>query len=83
MICFVISAKKNCFLFWVWPTIPPFFVQIGPKKTIFKRFYQLFFRTNGFQHKLLILIESPSKFNWKSAKKSKVGVVFEIKFGPN
>ena len=33
----------------------PSFVQIGPKKTIFKRFYQLFFRTTGLQHKVLVL----------------------------
>ena len=60
-----------------------FSVQIGSKKTIFKRFYQLFFRTAGLQHKLLILIVSPNIFYWKSAKKSKVGVVFGAKFGPN
>ena len=55
----------------------PFFVQIGPIKTlIFKRCYQLFFRTTRLQHKFLILIESPNTFHWKSAKKSKVGVVF-------
>ena len=34
----------------------PFSVQIGFKKTIFKRIYQLFFRTVGLQHKLLTLI---------------------------
>ena len=39
-----------------------FSVQIGSKKTIFKRFYQLFFRTSGLQHKLLILIVSPNIF---------------------
>ena len=48
-------------------------MQIGPQKTIFKRFYQLFFRTNGLQHKLLKLIESPNIFNWKSAKKKQSG----------
>ena len=48
----------------------PIFVKIGPK------FYQLFFRTAGLQQKLLILIKSPNTFHWKSAKKSKVGVVF-------
>ena len=46
-------------------------------------FYQLFFRTAGLQHKLLILIVSPNIFHWKSAKESKVGVVFGAKFGPN
>ena len=55
----------------------PFFVQIGSQKTIFKRFYQLFFRTNGLQHKLLKLIESPNIFHFRNQpKKSKVGVVF-------
>ena len=65
----------------------PFLVQIGPQKTIFKRFYNIFFffffKTNGLQHKLLILTESPKIFQWKSAKKSKVGVVFGAKVGPN
>ena len=61
----------------------PFSVQIGSKKAIFKSFYQLFFRTAGLQHKLLILIVSPNIFHWKSAKESKVGVVFGAKFGPN
>ena len=61
----------------------PFFVQIGHKKTIFKKFYQLFFRTTGLQHKLLKLSESPNIFHWKSAKKGIVHVVFGVKFGPN
>ena len=60
----------------------PFPVQVESKKTIFKRFYQLFFRTAGLQHKLLILIVSPNIFHWKSAKKSKVGVIFEEILGP-
>ena len=63
----------------------PIFVKIGPKKRIFKTFYQLFFRTAGLQQKLLILIKSPNTFHWKSAKKSKVGVVsgkIETKVGP-
>ena len=47
----------------------PFLVQIGHTKTIFKKFYQPFLRTNGFQHKLLKSIESPNIFQWKSAKK--------------
>ena len=57
----------------------PFCLQIGRNKTIFKKFYQLFVRTTGLQHKLLKLIESINIFHWKSTKKSKVGVVF----GPN
>ena len=51
------------------------------QKTIFKRFYQRLFATTGLQHKLLKLIESPDIFHRKSAKKSKVGVVFGAKFG--
>ena len=35
------------------------------------------------QLKLLILIVSPNIFHWKSAKESKVGVVFGAKCGPN
>ena len=46
-------------------------MQIGPKKTIFKRLYQHFFRTSGLQDKLLISIESPNIFHWKPAKKVK------------
>ena len=53
------------------------------QKTIFKTFYQLFFGTTGLQPKLLILIESPNIFHWKSAKKSNVGVVGGVKCGPN
>ena len=56
--------------------------KLGPKKTIVKRFYQLFFRTTGLQHKLLILYPL-NIFDWKSAKKSKAGVVFGAKIGPN
>ena len=58
-------------------------MKIRPNKTIFKRFYQLFFKTTGLQHNLLILIESPNIFHWKSAKRSKVGPVFGAKFGQN
>ena len=60
---FILGVVHNDFLF----------VQIGPKKTIFKRFYQLFFKTSGLQHKLLILIESSNIFQWKSAKKKEGG----------
>ena len=60
-----------------------FSVQIGSKKTIFKRFYQFFFRTVGLQHTLLTLIVSPNVFHWKSAKKNKESVVFGEKFWPN
>ena len=68
MICFCYFCKKIVFISGVAHN-DPFYVQIGPQKTIFQRFYQHFFRTNGLQHKLLILIESPNIFHWKSAKK--------------
>ena len=80
--CYFYQKKKNFFILGVVNN-DPFSMQIGLKKTIFKRFYQLFFRTAGLQHKLLILIVSPNIFHWKSAKESKVGVVFGAKFGPN
>ena len=83
MICFCYFYQKKLFFVLGMTHNDPFFVQIGPKKTIFKWFYQLFFRTNRLQHKLLILIESPIIFHWKSAKRSRVGVVFGAKFGPN
>ena len=59
------------------------FVKIGSKKQLLERFYQLFFRTARLQHQvsLLISIESPNICHWKSANKSKVGVVFGAKFG--
>ena len=64
-------------MFSIWGVThsEPFFVQTGPKKTIFKRFYQHFFRTTRLQHKLLILIESHYIFHGKLAKKRKVVVV--------
>ena len=68
-----ISAKKNC-LFWVWPMGTPFLHKLGQNMIIF-RFQQISFRTNRFQLKFLILIESPDIFNYKTAKKIKVGVV--------
>ena len=69
-------------MFSIWGVThsEPFFVQIGPKKTIFKRFYQHFFRTTRLQHKLLILIESHYIFHWKLAKKRKVFVVCGVTF---
>ena len=82
MICFCYFCQKKFQILGVAHN-NPFSVQIGSKETIFKRFYQLFFRTAGLQHKLLILIVSPNIFHWKSAKESKVGVVFGAKFGPN
>ena len=81
---FVISAKKKFFLPpWAWPIMTPFRCKLGPKKQFLRGFTNLFlFKTAGLQHKLLILIVSPYIFHWKSAKNSKVGVVFGAKFGP-
>ena len=78
----LILSKKNFSVLGVAYN-DPFSVQIGSKKTIFKRFYQLFFRTAGLQHKLSILIVFPNIFHWKSAKESKLGMVFAANFGPN
>ena len=61
----------------------PFLCRLGPEKTIFKWFYQLFFITAELQRPLLILIESPNIFHGKSAKKRKVGVVLGKTLGPN
>ena len=79
MICFCYFYQKIFFILGVVHN-DPFSMQIGSKKTIFQRFYQLFFRTAGFQHKLLILIVSSNISHWKSVKESKVGVVFGPKF---
>ena len=49
------------------------FAQVGSKMVIFRGFSN-FFRTTGFQLKLL-LIESPKIFHWKPGKKIEVGVV--------
>ena len=57
-------------------------VQIGPEKQ-FLEVLPNFFGTTALQQKLLILIESPKIFHWKSTKKKKVGVVLGAKFGPN
>ena len=83
MICFCYFWQKNVFSILDVAHNDPFSVQIRSKKTNFKRFYQLFFRSAWLQHKLLKLIVSCNIFHWKSAKKSKVVVVFAEKFGPN
>ena len=68
MICFSYFCQKNCFSFRTWPIMTPFCANWA-QKTIFKRFYQLFFGTTGLQHKLLILIEFPNITHRKSNKK--------------
>ena len=60
----------------------PFFVQVGPKNSNFRGFTN-FFQNYSIEHNLLILIESPIIFHWKSAKNSKVAVVLETKSGPD
>ena len=70
MICFCYFCQ-NFFSALGMAHNDPFSVQIGSKKTIFKRFYQLFFRTAGLQHNLLILIVPPNILHQKSAKKAK------------
>ena len=67
---FVISLRK---LFFVLGTARggPFLHELGPKMVI----YQISFKTTGLQWKLLILIESPNIFYWKTAKIDKVFLV--------
>ena len=48
--------------------------KLGQKIVTFKCFSN-FFRTTGFQLKLLTLIESPNIFHWKPTKRIKVGVL--------
>ena len=61
----------------------PFFVQVGQKMTIFRGFNNFYFRTNGLQLKLLILIESLNIFHWKTAKKTQQsGCGLGAKSGP-
>ena len=59
-----------------------FLCKLGQKKTIVKRFYQHFFQ-NYWIATQVINIVSPNIFDWKSARKSKAGVVFGAKIGPN
>ena len=57
MICFVIFARKICFLFWVWSMLA-FFGQVGHKNNTFFKAFANLFRTAKLQHILIILIES-------------------------
>ena len=63
----------------------PFFVQTGPKKHFLRDFIPTFFQNYWIAAQVIdiISIESPNIFHWKSAKKSKVDVVFGAKFGSN
>ena len=71
MICFCYFCQKKFFSILGVAHNNPFSVQIGSKKTTFKRFYQLFFRTTGLQHKLLILLYPLTYFIGNQPKKVK------------
>ena len=49
----------------------PFLYKLDRKMLIFRGFSKIFFRTTGFQLKLLISIEFPHIFHLKPAKKKK------------
>ena len=60
-------------------------MQIGLKKAIFAGGFTKFFsELSGLQQKLLILIESPNIFHWKSKKESGCGLKGQnlAKLGP-
>ena len=68
---------KTIFPSWVWPIITAFLCKLGPKKQFlrgFTHFFSELLHCNTSYY--LILIVSPNIFHWKSAKKTKVGVVF-------
>ena len=48
----------------------PFLCKLNTRQQFYRGFTN-FFRTTGLQHKLLILIEPPGIFHWKSTKKGK------------
>ena len=81
----LLFLQKKLFFILGMAHADPFVVQIGPQKAIFRGFTNFFFfRITGLQNKLLIIIESPNIFHWKSTKKrKKVGVVLGTKCGPN
>ena len=51
----------------------PILHKLGQKLVIFRGFSKFFFRTTGFQLKLLMLIESSNIFHWKTGKKNQIG----------
>ena len=59
----------------------PILHKFSQKMLIFRGFSKIFFRTTGFQLKLMILIASPNIFHWKPAKKIKVGLVLRQNLG--
>ena len=58
-----------------------FLQKLGQKVSIFGRFSKKDFRTTGFKLKLLISIKSLNIFQWKPAKKIKLGVVLRQNLG--
>ena len=64
MICFCYFCKQIVFQLGVI-LADTFVVEIGPQKAIFSGFTK-FLSTTRLQQKLLILIESPNIFHWKS-----------------
>ena len=77
MIWFCYLCKKLCFPLLGVAHGDPILSQVGLKNGNFQDFQRFFFRTTAFQLKLLKLIESPNIFDWKPAKKIKVGLVLE------
>ena len=70
----LLFLKKSCFFVLGMAHGDPIFAQVGPKMVIFRGFSKKNFRTTGFQLKLLILIESPTRcapniFHRKPVKK--------------
>ena len=61
-----------------------FLQKLGQKIVIFRGFIIFFFfRTTGFQLKVLKLIESPNILYWKPAKKNQIECGLGPKFGPH
>ena len=58
-----------------------FLQKLGQKVAIFGRFSKKDFRTTGFKLKLLISNKSLNIFQWKPAKKIKLGVVLGQNLG--
>ena len=71
MICFCYFCQKKCFSFRVWPIMTPFCANWSHKKTIFERFYQLFFRTNGCNTSYWYLLNPLTYFIGNQPKKVK------------
>ena len=82
MICFCFFCQQKLFFILGVGHNDLFFCKVGPKSKLLEILpHFFFFRTTGLQHKLLILIESPNIFHWKSAKKESGCSLFGAKFG--